>query len=172
MKKIALVACTAVLAFAPAAVVTFAQQTKPASAKPAAAGGGKAMATIEARSGSSVKGHAQFSQEGGKVKLSIHIEGATPGVHAFHLHEKGDCSDPEGKSAGGHWNPTSESHGKWGTSPFHHGDVGNIEVGADGKGSYTVETDLWTIGGDPGTDVIGKAVIVHASPDEDRKSVV
>jgi Cu-Zn family superoxide dismutase len=165
MKKIAMLACAAILVLAPAAVVTLAQQTKPASALPPAAGDAKATAMIEAKSGSGMKGHAQFLKDGGKVKFSIHIQGATPGEHAVHLHEKGDCSDPEGKSAGGHWNPTSEAHGKWGTSPFHHGDIGNI-VGPDGKGSLNIETDLWTIGGNPGTDVIGKAVIVHAAPDD------
>jgi superoxide dismutase, Cu-Zn family len=161
VKKIALVACSAVLAFVPKASLAASPQTMPA-----AGGAAKASAAIESKSGSTVKGLAEFTQEGKKVKLTIHIEGATPGVHAVHLHEKGDCSDPEAKSAGGHWNPTTESHGKWGSTPFHHGDIGNIEVGADGKGAYSVETDLWSIGGDPGTDVVGKAVVIHAAADD------
>jgi len=164
VKRTVLVACSAFLALAPLTPGALAQQTKPTAA--AAETYAKAMATIEAKSGSSLKGHAQFMQDGKKVKLSIHIQGATPGTHAVHLHEKGDCSDPEGKSAGGHWNPSSEAHGKWGATPFHHGDLGNIEVGADGKGSFSLESDLWTIGGDPATDVIGKAIIVHAAADD------
>jgi superoxide dismutase, Cu-Zn family len=159
VKRIAIVAVGTALALAP---VAFAQQTKPAAGK----GPARAEATIESRSGSTVKGHAEFTQVAGKVKLSIHIEGATPGTHAVHLHEKGDCSDPEGKSAGGHWNPSSQDHGKWGTAPFHHGDIGNIEVGPDGKGSITLDTDLWSVGGDPSKDVVGKAVIVHAAADD------
>ena len=170
MKRIASLACTATLALGFAALVSFAQGKPGASpiepSPPAAGGVRKAAAIIEARSGSSMKGTAEFTEQGGKVKLEIRIEGATPGPHAVHLHEKGDCSDPEAKSAGGHWNPTSEAHGKWGDSPFHHGDIGNIEVGADRKGSHTLETDLWSIGGDPGTDVVGRSVVVHASPDD------
>jgi len=88
------------------------------------------------------------------------------GSASAHLHETGDCTAPDGASAGGHWNPSHENHGKWLASPFHRGDIGNIEVGADGKGNFTVTTDLWTIGGAPDTDVIGKAVIIHDKADD------
>ena len=137
-------------------------QTKPA-------GGGsekKAVAKIEARSDSKVTGKAVFREENGKVTLKIKIEGAAPGTHAVHLHENGDCSAPDAASAGGHWNPSHEDHGKWSASPFHRGDIGNIEVGADGKGEFTMTTDLWTIGGPAETDVLGKGVIIHAKADD------
>jgi Cu-Zn family superoxide dismutase len=126
----------------------------------------KAVAVIESRSDSRVTGKATFHEADGKVTLRVKIEGAEPGIHAIHLHEKGDCTAPDGTSAGGHWNPTHEDHGKWVSSPFHRGDIGNIEVGADGKGSFTLTTDLWTIGGAPETDVVGKAIIVHAKADD------
>src|SRR5262245_25509360 len=176
MRTLVMVVCSLVLALGLGGILAIAQGTPPATgqtpgqtqpAQPMKGGvGAKAFATIESRSGSKVTGRADFMQQGGKVRLTISIENATPGPHAVHLHEKGDCSDPEAKSAGGHWNPTTEDHGKWGQAPFHHGDIGNIEVGADGKGKVTLETDLWSIGGDPGTDVIGKAIVVHASPDD------
>jgi len=135
--------------------------------KTAGKGAGKqAVAMIESRSDSKVTGKATFHEAGGKVTLTIDIAGAEPGTHAVHLHDKGDCSAPDATSAGGHWNPSSEAHGKWGTAPFHHGDLGNIEVGADGKGSLTLSSDLWSIGGTPDTDVIGRAVIVHAKADD------
>ena len=138
-----------------------------AQTKPAATGKEKkAVATIESKSGSHVTGKAVFHEEGGKVMLKIKIEGAEPGTHAVHLHETGDCTAADGASAGGHWNPTHENHGKWVASPFHRGDIGNIEVGADGKGEFTLTTDLWTIGGAPETDVVGKGVIIHAKADD------
>lgn len=138
-----------------------------AQTKPSGTGQGKrAVATIESRSGSHVTGKAVFHEEGGKVMLKVKIEGAAPGTHAVHLHETGDCSAADGASAGGHWNPSHENHGKWSASPFHRGDIGNIEVGADGKGELTLTTDLWTIGGATETDVIGKGVIVHAKADD------
>ena len=131
--------------------------------------GGKeqeAVAVIASKSDSHLSGKATFHAAKGKVKLKLEIAGAEPGTHAVHLHEKGDCTAPDGSSAGGHWNPTHEDHGKWAASPFHHGDIGNVEVGADGKGTLTLTTDLWTIGGAPETDVVGKAVIVHAKADD------
>lgn len=131
--------------------------------------GGKedeAVAVIASKSDSHLTGKATFEAEKGKVTLKVEIAGAEPGTHAVHLHEKGDCSAADGSSAGGHWNPTHVDHGKWAASPFHHGDIGNVEVGADGKGTLTLTTDLWTIGGAPETDVVGKAVIVHAKADD------
>ncbi len=125
-----------------------------------------AVAVLESRSDSHVTGKATFREANGKVTLNLEIDGAEPGTHAVHLHEKGDCSAPDGASAGGHWNPTHENHGKWGTAPFHRADIGNVEVGADGKGSLTMTTDLWSIGGTPETDVVGKAIIVHAKADD------
>lgn len=126
----------------------------------------KAVAVIASKSDSHVTGAATFSQADGKVTLRLQIEGAEPGMHAIHLHEKGDCTAPDGTSAGGHWNPAHVDHGKWGTSPFHRGDIGVFEAGADGKGTLTLTTDLWTIGGAPETDVVGKAVIIHAKTDD------
>jgi len=137
--------------------------------KGTAAGKGEdktAVAAIQPKSDSHVAGTATFREMNGKVTLEITIEGAEPGPHAVHLHEKGDCTAPDGASAGGHWNPTHENHGKWGTAPFHRGDIGVIDVGADGKGTLTLTTNLWTIGGAPETDVVGKAVIVHAKADD------
>jgi superoxide dismutase, Cu-Zn family len=126
----------------------------------------QAVAVIASKSDSHLTGKATFHAASGKVTLKIDIAGAEPGSHAVHLHEKGDCSAADGSSAGGHWNPTQENHGKWAAAPFHHGDIGNVEVGADGKGTLTLTTDLWTIGGAPETDVVGKAVIVHAKADD------
>ena len=126
----------------------------------------RAAATIEARSGSTVSGEATFSAAAGKVTMTVKATGLTPGLHAIHLHEKGDCSDPEAKSAGGHWNPSNEAHGRWGEAAFHHGDIGNLEANASGEATFTFSTDLWTIGGPPASDVIGHAVVVHEKVDD------
>src|SRR5690349_20151104 len=92
---------------------------------------------IEAKSGATLTGKAEFRQkEGAKdVTAKIDVEKAPPGEHAVHIHETGDCSSPDGKSAGGHWNPGKEAHGQWGHDHFHLGDIGNMKVGEDGKGT-------------------------------------
>jgi len=132
----------------------------------ALAAGAKASATLESRSGSTATGKVTFTEHAGKVMMKVSVKGLTPGQHAIHLHEKGDCSAPDAASAGGHWNPTSENHGKWGQAPFHHGDIGNLVADAKGKAELTIETDLWTIGDGKPSDVLGHAVVVHATLDD------
>ena len=126
----------------------------------------QAVATIDSRSDSSVTGMAIFTQNGDQVTFTVEIQNATPGLHAVHIHEYGDCSAPDGKSAGGHWNPTDVGHGKWGVGEYHLGDIGNITVGEDGTGSYELTTDLWEIGTGSDIDVVGKGIIVHADADD------
>ena len=126
----------------------------------------QAIATIGPTSDSSVTGMAVFTQNGDQITLTIEIQNASPGIHAVHIHENGDCSAPDGTSAGGHWNPTDVAHGKWGEGEFHLGDIGNITVGEDGTGSIELTTDLWEIGTGSDIDVVGKGIIVHADADD------
>jgi Cu-Zn family superoxide dismutase len=114
-----------------------------------------------------VEGSASFDQMDGKVKmvLDLTIPAKANKSVAVHLHEHGDCGDM-GKGAHGHWNPTNKQHGKWGSSSFHSGDIGNVELDGQGKGSLTLETDLWSIGGDSTTNILNKAVIVHGGVDD------
>ena len=126
----------------------------------------QATAMIDSLGDSGLTGTAVFTQNGDQVTLVAEIQGATPGLHGFHIHANGDCSAPDGTSAGGHWNPTDVAHGKWGEGEFHLGDIGNISVGADGTGSTTLTTDLWEIGTGSDIDVVGKGIIVHADADD------
>jgi Cu-Zn family superoxide dismutase len=126
-----------------------------------------ATATMEAASGSNVTGEAKFTDEDGKVRFELTVENLTPGEHAVHLHEKGDCSAEDASSAGGHWNPTMKPHGKRGDgTSYHKGDVGNMNVGNDGKGTMNLTVDGWSIGGADSTNVVGKSVIVHEKADD------
>ncbi|NCP05296.1 MAG: superoxide dismutase family protein, partial [Flavobacteriales bacterium] len=120
--------------------------------------------SLEPKSDSNVSGTVTFTQENGSVTMVAEMEGLTEGIHAIHIHEKADCSSPDGKSTGGHWNPTAQPHGKWGAEEgYHKGDIGNFIADASGKGSITFTTDQWCIGcGDEAKDILGKAVIVHA----------
>src|SRR5579859_7887073 len=70
--------------------------------------------TIEAKSGSKLTGKATVTEKGKEITFKLDVENAPPGEHAVHLHERGDCSSPDGKSAGGHFNPTGQPHGQWG----------------------------------------------------------
>ena len=75
--------------------------------------------TMEPKSDSGVQGEVSFTEENGEVKMTGTFAGLSEGEHAIHIHEKADCSSADGKSTGGHWNPTSEPHGKWLVSLCH-----------------------------------------------------
>ena len=126
----------------------------------------QATAMIGSLGDSGVTGMAVFTQNGDQITFMAEIQGAMPGLHAIHIHAYGDCSAPDGTSAGGHWNPTNVAHGKWGEGEFHLGDIGNITVGEDGMGRITLTTDLWEIGTGSDIDVVGRSIIVHVGADD------
>lgn len=128
----------------------------------------EAMAQISSASGSEVSGEATFTDLGdGTVTFKLTIENATPGPHAVHLHQNGDCSAADATSAGGHWNPAEVEHGKRAVDmKFHSGDIDNLEVGEDGKGVLEMTIEGWSVGGADSTNVINKAVIIHAGADD------
>ena len=122
----------------------------------------------EPKSDSNVTGTITFSEDGDQVLMNAVFTGLTPGSHAIHLHEFSDCSSPDGKSTGGHWNPTFEDHGAWGNETgFHRGDIGNFEANENGEATISFETNLWCINCDDETkNIVGKAVIVHQGQDD------
>jgi Cu-Zn family superoxide dismutase len=114
-----------------------------------------------------VNGTVQFDADGDKVKMKLEItvpKKAGQSV-AVHIHAMADCGDM-GKGAGGHWNRTNKSHGKWGSADFHSGDIGNINLDAAGKGTLELETDLWSLGGDASKNILDKSIIVHSGVDD------
>jgi len=123
---------------------------------------------LSSKSGSEASGSAVFKEKGGVVTMTALISHLEPGEHAIHLHEKADCSSDDGKSTGGHWNPTAQPHGAWGAEAgYHKGDIGNFTANDQGNGTIYFTTDEWCIGcGDPAKDIVGKAVIVHQGTDD------
>lgn len=128
----------------------------------------KLVVNLESKSGSTATGTVKFEEREGKVTMTAILTGLSEGEHAIHIHEKADCSSDDGKSTGGHWNPTAQPHGKWGAEEgYHKGDIGNFTVNAEGHGTITLTTDQWCIGcGDETKDIIGKAIIVHQGQDD------
>ena len=66
---------------------------------------------LEAKSKSKLTGKATLTETEGGVHIVLNVEGIEPGDHGAHIHETGDCSSPDGKSAGGHFNPQTKDHG-------------------------------------------------------------
>lgn len=126
----------------------------------------KAIAWVNPLGDNEFQGSAIFIKMGDQIELQVSVDPCPPGEHAVHIHEFGDCSSEDGKSAGGHWNPTGEAHGKWDVAPFHLGDIGNIVCGEDGIGTLSLTTDRWSIGTGAENDILDRAVIAHAAADD------
>lgn len=128
----------------------------------------KMKVALESKSDSKVKGDAVFTEEDGVVTMVVVLSGLKEGEHAIHIHEKADCSAADGSSAGGHWNPTNQPHGKWGSADgYHKGDIGNLKADANGNATLTMTTDEWCLDcGDNSKDLVGRAIIVHEGIDD------
>jgi superoxide dismutase, Cu-Zn family len=112
-------------------------------------------------------GTVNFLQRGSVVYVEAHITGLSPGLHGFHVHEKGDCRAADGSSAGGHFNPTGAAHAGPDSTARHAGDLGNLTADANGVAVYKAQVTGISL--ETGSDsIIGRAVIVHADPDDLR----
>jgi superoxide dismutase, Cu-Zn family len=133
----------------------------------AAGSAAEAVAQIAPTQGNTVTGSVALASSPQGVHVTGSIQGLKPDAEfGFHIHEKGDCSAPDGSSAGGHFNPTQAQHGNP-TGPTHHaGDMLNIHSDAQGVAQVDVTAGGTTLHGDPGTDVLGKAIVVHEGPDD------
>jgi superoxide dismutase, Cu-Zn family len=128
-----------------------------------------ATATLASKNSSNVTGTATFTKVNGVVTLTLSISGAAPGKHGTHIHAKGNCDPADASGAGGHWDPTMHNHGSGApdaSASSHLGDLGNITIAGDGKGTLTISKPEWTLGGGATTDVVGHAVVFHANQDD------
>jgi superoxide dismutase, Cu-Zn family len=130
-------------------------------------GAKKAVCIVQPTEGNHCKGTVHFeAMEGGKVKISAKISGLTPNQkHAIHIHEFGDVSDLSGKSAGGHYNPDKLDHGLPPSEKRHAGDLGNLKANAEGHAEYSLTVDNISIGAAKNA-ILGRAIVVHADPDD------
>ncbi len=125
------------------------------------ASGPKAVATLAPTQGNEVRGTVTFTQKGDSVHVDTVLTGLNPGSqHGIHVHEKGDCSAPDGTSAGGHYNPVGSPHGPQ-SGPHHMGDMPNIQAGTYGGTNASFD-----IAGVKVEDLVGKSVIVHRDVDD------
>ena len=116
---------------------------------------------------SPVQGSLEFSQVRDVVSVNGTLTGLKPNArHAFHVHEKGDCSKPDFSSAGSHFNPTSQPHGRASKPQHHAGDSDNLVANAEGTATVNAHFNGVVLGGGASNDIIGKAIVVHADPDD------
>jgi Cu-Zn family superoxide dismutase len=128
-----------------------------------------ARADLESKSGSQVKGLVEFLEEEEGVKVRYRITGLEKGKkYGFHVHETGDCSAPDAKSAGPHYKQIAKKGGTAKDSPGKHaGDLPEIKSDANGVAEGEVHSDLLSVFGKNAVD--GRAIIVHGGPDNPKK---
>ena len=124
----------------------------------------KAIAVLHPTSGNNVTGTVTFTASGNEVKVVADVTGLTPGKHGFHVHEFGDCSSPDGNSAGGHFNPTHKQHGAPDAADRHDGDLGNVVADSSGKAHLEWTDKVMKLSGPD--SIIGRSMIVHGQEDD------
>lgn len=124
----------------------------------------KAVCVLHPTEGNDVHGLVTFTRTGSDIRIVADVEGLTPGEHGFHIHQWGDCSNLDGTSAGGHFNPESTNHGGPSDAERHVGDLGNITAGEDGTAHLELTDSMIDFSGKH--NIIGRAIIVHAGEDD------
>ncbi|TFI57378.1 superoxide dismutase family protein [Sphingomonas parva] len=107
---------------------------------------------------------------GDGIRVRVESVALPQGAYGAHVHVTGRCDPPAFTTAGPHWNPTGRQHGKDNPQGMHKGDLPNLLVGTDGRGSfeYTIPDASLTGGASALLDADGAAVVVHQSADDYR----
>lgn len=131
----------------------------------------EARADLKDAKGSQVGTVLFVPGDGGNVQVHVKVSGLEPGLHGFHIHEKGSCKAPDFKSAGGHFDPKGHQHGLENPKGAHAGDFPNLKVGKDGNANQKFTTDRISLKeGEPASVFKkgGTAVVVHAGKDDQK----
>jgi Cu-Zn family superoxide dismutase len=127
-----------------------------------AGGQATAKALLQDANGRPV-GEATLQQRADGARLSLHVQGLSPGIHGVHVHAVGKCEAPAFTTAGAHWNPAGRQHGKDNPAGMHKGDLPNITVDSGG-GSLEFMIDGASL--PELLDADGAALVVHAAADD------
>ena len=113
-------------------------------------------------------GNVAISELAQGVRIFAQADNVPPGVHAFHIHETGQCDPPDFESAGGHYNPTGAQHGWDNSQGPHAGDFPNVHVHDDGRLTVEYFTNAVTLGEGDTTlfDGDGSAIVMHEGADD------
>mmetsp|Transcript_16773 Transcript_16773/g.23157 ORF Transcript_16773/g.23157 Transcript_16773/m.23157 type:complete len:152 (+) Transcript_16773:115-570(+) len=110
-----------------------------------------------------VSGTVYFIEEAGTTTVKGKIEGLKAGLHGFHVHQLGDTTNGC-MSTGPHFNPAGKEHGAPEDENRHAGDLGNISVPDGGVVEFELKDAQIPLSGP--NSIVGRAVVVHADPDD------
>jgi Cu-Zn family superoxide dismutase len=125
------------------------------------------VAVLSPTEGNQTTGVVTFkSAEKGQVAIEAQLSGLPPNSkHAIHIHQYGDLTSKDGKSAGEHYNPMHHPHALPDKEERHAGDFGNLESDQNGNANFKLTVDNISLAGRL-SPIIGRAVVVHAKADD------
>jgi Cu-Zn family superoxide dismutase len=123
-----------------------------------------AICYLKASSSSKVQGWVTFKQKKNEIEVQGEVLNLTPGLHGFHIHEKGDCSKPDATSAGPHYNPDQQDHCGRECKTRHAGDLGNIKANKKGIAKFKFNDKVLQLSGK--NSILGRSMIVHEKQDD------
>lgn len=119
---------------------------------------------------SALRGSVVFRQANATAptEVIVDLHGLPPGVHGFHIHERGFASAAELRAQGcaalgPHYNPTGAEHGSALLGgPRHAGDlINNLSVDVRGRAQCRFWDDQFGV-----EDIVGRSVVIHAQADD------
>src|SRR5206468_1577609 len=115
--------------------------------------------------GSTVRGLVSFTQRGDKVAIAGNFVELYPGPHSLYIHTTGNCGSRNAASAGPVWNATGAPAGN-----KRSGDLPELLASTQGYATLTMSSSDLSVGTGKPNDVIGHAVVIHATHDPDPKA--
>lgn len=128
-----------------------------------------AHAELASKSDSHVSGSVDFKDTKKGLEVKYSVQGLSPSQpHGFHVHQNGDCTSADAKSAGGHYVEIAPHGGTSLDTPQKFaGDLQQIAADQNGRASGSFYAPHVTVGGK--NSIIGRAIMIHGGPDDPAK---
>lgn len=119
----------------------------------------RAIAVLHPTQGNDVRGTVEFRKVKRGLQLTADVQGLPPGEHAYHVHLLGDCSGPQAKTAGTHFNFEGSSKNPPEDIDRITGDLGELKAGQDGKARASTLIESASLEGP--YSILSRSVVVH-----------
>jgi Cu-Zn family superoxide dismutase len=160
-------ALLAVVLLASACGYSVAQTTAPSEGYFEGTTAARARAALIDSTGKPI-GLATFSENRLGVLVDLSLSNLPKGTHGVHIHAVGKCDGPDFMTAGAHFNPAGAQHGLHSAKGPHAGDLPNVVIGDDGRGSLRYVNPLVTLEAGAANSINGLAIVVDQRADDEQ----
>jgi Cu-Zn family superoxide dismutase len=111
-----------------------------------------------------VGGMVELIERADTLQVRARLTGLAPGLHAFHLHQHGDCTSAA--ATGGHYEPALGTDAG-ARSEHHGGEFGAVFADKQGRASLNLLlTGISLAPGGARRSIAGRSIVVHSAPDD------